>query len=90
MKKLNAICLFIFCFLISNSELFGQWRFGPQVGLNYSTTTDAYDTKFGTNFGGVVQYEFDLSFSLYQRVLYSNKGSIKRFDFGGNLGELDF
>ena len=82
MKHLIRFAIMSFCFALTLNQLQAQVRFGPKVGVNFSTMTlkasgIAFDPSNMTGFQAGVIAEIGLgkSFALQPGFLYSAKGS---------------
>ena len=78
MKKLLTIAAFMLAAVVSNAQV----KFGPKVGLNFSTMSMksegvSLDTKMRTGFhvGAILEKDITSSFFIQPGIFFSSKGS---------------
>lgn len=75
MKKLFAVAILAVMTLSANAQDFKKFRFGPTVGLNIATTTDAVvGSRVGFSVGALAEYNFTDNFFMTGALKFSQKG----------------
>ncbi len=85
MKKVLAILILASC-LQANAQSDASWKFGPRLGVNFSTLSDVDDAKMkaGLVAGGYFVYSFQEHFGISVDLLYSQEGAKYKSSFSTN------